>query len=234
MLEDKAIVNAEDAVRSIRSGMSDAALKEKYAISQKGLESLFRKLVAAGAIEQPELLRRRGSLLRPTWILSLRNPPRLGNVEKENVDADEPPSEDRSIWQAYKHYFSAFAGIVMGGVSVYLGMTVFAGPEPEKSAKSAAVAAPVAAPYEGDVAQAEQLIRVFEAIADKEGSKRQFQELSKASEYEDCLNNCSRNIQVVEESDKALLINCKRECIGQYAQRVKQIRKRYYENPVSD
>jgi hypothetical protein len=52
MFEDKAIVNAEDAVRSIRSGMTDEALMEKYEISQKGLESLFKKLIAAGAIEQ--------------------------------------------------------------------------------------------------------------------------------------------------------------------------------------
>ena len=65
MLEDKAIVNAEDAVRSIRSGMTDEALMEKYEISQKGLESLFRKLVAAGAIEQSDLDRRRGSLHGP-------------------------------------------------------------------------------------------------------------------------------------------------------------------------
>ena len=59
MLEDKAIVNAEDAVRSIRSGMTDEALMEKYELSQKGLESLFRKLIAAGAIEQSDLDRRR-------------------------------------------------------------------------------------------------------------------------------------------------------------------------------
>ncbi len=233
MLEDKAIVNAEDAVQSIRSGMSDAALKEKYAISQKGLESLFRKLVVAGAIEQSDLHRRRGSLRRPTWVLSLRNPPRLRHVE-ENVDADEPPSADGSIWQAYKHYFSAFAGIVVGGVSVYLVMTFFAGPGPEKPGKSNTVATAAVASYEGDLAQAEQLIRVLEAIADDQGSKGQFQALGTASEYEDCLNNCSRNFRVVEESDKILLINCRRDCIGRYAERVKQMRKRYYEKPVSD
>lgn len=234
MLENKAIINAEEAVWCIRSGMSDAALKEKYQISQKGLKSLFRKLVAAGSIEQSELRGRRRSLLTPTWMLSLRNPPRLGNVKKENADAGEPRPEDRSIWQAYKHYFSAFAGIVVGGVSVYLGMTVFAGPGPERPGNSTAVTTPVVAPYEGDLAQSEQLIRVLEGIADEQGSKGQYQALGKASEYEDCLNNCSKNFPVGEESDRILLTNCRRECVGQYAERVKQMRKRYYRNPVSD
>lgn len=48
-------VKAAEAVRDIRSGMSDAELMEKYSLSSKGLESLFRKLVQAGEIMQAEL-----------------------------------------------------------------------------------------------------------------------------------------------------------------------------------
>jgi uncharacterized protein (DUF433 family) len=48
-------VKAADAVRDIRSGMSDAVLMEKYELSSKGLESLFRKLVKAGEIMEAEL-----------------------------------------------------------------------------------------------------------------------------------------------------------------------------------
>lgn len=51
-------INASDAARSIRSGMDDPALMEKFGISAKGLRSLFRKLVAAGFVEQWELDKR--------------------------------------------------------------------------------------------------------------------------------------------------------------------------------
>ena len=133
MLEDKAIVNAEDAVRSIRSGMTDEALMEKYEISQKGLESLFRKLIATGAIEQSDLDRRRDSLHGTGWIPSLRNPPRLANVEKEDEEGMALPSDDRSIWAEYKHYFFAVGGAFLGGLSVILGTTFFGEAGPGKT-----------------------------------------------------------------------------------------------------
>lgn len=230
MLEDKAIVNAEDAVRSIRSGMTDEALMEKYEISQKGLESLFRKLMAAGAIEQSDLDRRRGSLHGPGWVLSQGNP-RLANVEKEDEETMAPPSEDRSIWAEYKHYCSAVGGVFVGGLSVFLGMTFFGEAGPAKPSQSAPAATPVVIADKWEPAQAEQLNRILEAIANDERAKGHFETPWKASEYEDCLNDCVNNFRAVEQSDKALLINCRRECIIKYAERVKEMRKRFYENP---
>ncbi|MGO9569105.1 MAG: hypothetical protein ACLP5H_16335 [Desulfomonilaceae bacterium] len=234
MLKDKAIVNAEDAVRSIRSGLSDEAIMEKYEISQKGLQSLFGKLVAAGAIEQSDLDRRKGSLHEPSWILSLRNPPRLANVEEEDEEAPAPASKDRSIWEAYRHYFSAIGGALVGGVCVFLGMTFFGESGPAKPRQSPTAAPPVVTADRGEVTAAEQLTRILEGIANDEKSKGHSETLGKASEYEECLNNCARAFQVVEQPDKALLINCRRECIVKYAERVKAIRKRYYENPDED
>ncbi len=55
---EKPAINAKDAVNCIRSGLNDSALMRKYKISAKGLGSLFRKLVAAGMVEQTELDRR--------------------------------------------------------------------------------------------------------------------------------------------------------------------------------
>ncbi len=54
----KPIINAKEAAEGIRAGMSDEDLMEKYDISAKGLESLFKKLVRAGFIEQAELNQR--------------------------------------------------------------------------------------------------------------------------------------------------------------------------------
>lgn len=54
----KPSINAKEAINCIRSGMDDSALMTRYKVSAKGLRSLFRKLVAAGVIEQSELDRR--------------------------------------------------------------------------------------------------------------------------------------------------------------------------------
>jgi hypothetical protein len=234
MLEDKAIVNAEDAVRSIMSGMTDESLMEKYEISQKGLESLFRKLIAAGAIAQSDLDNRRGSLHRPGWIPPLGNPPRFASLEEEDEEGRALPSKDRSIWAEYKHYFFAVGGAFVGGLSVYLGMIFFGEAGSAKQGQSAPVTTPVAMSDKGEPTRAEQLSRILEAIANDEMAKGHFETHGKASEYDDCLNDCANNFTGVEQPDKALLINCRRECITKYAERVKEMRKRFYEDPVSD
>lgn len=234
MLEDKAIVNAEDAVRSIMSGMTDKALMEKYEISQKGLESLFRKLLATGAIEQSDLDRRRGSLHGSGGIPSLRNPRSVANVEEEDEEGMVLPSDDRSIWVEYKHYFFAVGGAFVGGLSVILGMTFFGEAGPAKPSQSAPVAAPAAVADKGELAQAERLSRILEAIANDEIAKGHFETAGKALEYEDCLNDCANSFKVVEHPDKALLGNCRRECMTKYAERVKEMRKRFYENSDPD
>ena len=46
------MIDAADALKCIRSGMSDAALMKRYDISAKALQSLFRKLLAEGLIEE--------------------------------------------------------------------------------------------------------------------------------------------------------------------------------------
>ncbi len=234
MLDDKAIVNAEDAVRSIRSGMNDEALMEKYEISRKGLRSLFKKLVAAGAIEQSVLDRRRASLRGPSWILSLRNPPRPTNVETEDVEPQAPSSDDRSIWKVYKHYFSAVGGALVGGVTVFLAMIFFGESGPPRPIQSATEVTHAGTAGRGALEQAEQLIRMLEAIANDKPVKEHFETPGKASDYDDCLNNCKKNFGMAERSDKALLTNCTRECMVLYAERIKEMRRRYYGNSDQD
>ncbi len=52
-------IKAGDAVRDIRSGMTDSQLMEKYGLSAKGLQSLFLKLLEAKAITDAEMNQRR-------------------------------------------------------------------------------------------------------------------------------------------------------------------------------
>lgn len=48
-------LKAKEVLHSIRSGMDNSALMERYRLSDKGLQSLFKKLVAAGLIKQDEI-----------------------------------------------------------------------------------------------------------------------------------------------------------------------------------
>jgi hypothetical protein len=51
----EAEVKVRDALRDIKSGLSDLALMEKYRLSDKGLGSLFRKFVSAGLLQHTQL-----------------------------------------------------------------------------------------------------------------------------------------------------------------------------------
>ncbi|MGO9571018.1 MAG: response regulator [Desulfomonilaceae bacterium] len=56
--KEKPVISATDAAQCIRSGMDDSFLMKRYGISAKGLQSLLRKLVASGVVEQSELDKR--------------------------------------------------------------------------------------------------------------------------------------------------------------------------------
>ncbi len=47
-------INAKEILADIKAGMNNAALMEKYQLSEKGLQSLFKKLVDAGVLKQRE------------------------------------------------------------------------------------------------------------------------------------------------------------------------------------
>lgn len=51
-------INAQEAARDIRSGTDDFALMQKYQLSTKGLQSLFKKLMEVGLVQQIDLDRR--------------------------------------------------------------------------------------------------------------------------------------------------------------------------------
>ena len=58
-------IRSADAVRDLRSGMTDAQLMEKYRLSAKGLESLLEKLVEIKAITREEIDRRGAGAVSP-------------------------------------------------------------------------------------------------------------------------------------------------------------------------
>ncbi len=60
-------IKAGDAVRDIRSGMTDSQLMDKYGLSAKGLQSLMRKLLEAKAITPAEI-EQRSALYHDTTV----------------------------------------------------------------------------------------------------------------------------------------------------------------------
>jgi hypothetical protein len=54
----KKTLNAKEVLDDIKAGMDDATLMGKYQLSEKGMQSLFKKLVDSGVLKQEELERR--------------------------------------------------------------------------------------------------------------------------------------------------------------------------------
>lgn len=52
-------INAKQLVEDIRGGMGDSALRHKYGLSEKGLQSLYGKLLDKGLVRKSELVRDR-------------------------------------------------------------------------------------------------------------------------------------------------------------------------------
>ena len=79
LLLPKRLINAKKILADIKAGMNDAGLMEKYRLTEKGVQSVFKKLVHAGELKQGN---------RRKDHLSLKNPLKIfGN-------ADCPPKTD--------------------------------------------------------------------------------------------------------------------------------------------
>lgn len=107
----KPVIDAEDAVREIRSGADDAALMQKYNISAKGLQSLFRKLVNTGLLKRSELGGRRMEPEESVIIEMTRFPPgpsAAESPEEAEVEAESTKcilviSDDASLHAAIRY-----------------------------------------------------------------------------------------------------------------------------------
>ncbi len=84
---EKTIVKASDAMELIRAGMDDAGLMRKYALSAKGLQSLFTKLVANGYISEAEIQTR---LLNRSSPIAVEDELPKRPAPDEQDDAVEP------------------------------------------------------------------------------------------------------------------------------------------------
>jgi hypothetical protein len=81
-------IPAKQVVADIKGGMSDAILRERYRLSPRGLESLFKKLLALNLITQAELDERCAGKETVTSVDSLELDQR-GVGPSENISSDD-------------------------------------------------------------------------------------------------------------------------------------------------
>ncbi len=81
----KRIVVAQDVLQDVRAGMTDAEFMAKYRLSARGLQSLFKKLIAAGSITKADLDRRPRLHVDTVAIAAERLPANQGDTEKKNL-----------------------------------------------------------------------------------------------------------------------------------------------------
>ncbi len=91
MPENPRTIKAIEAVRCIRSGMTDAELMERFKLSAKGLQVLFERLVTAGIMDRSEFVQR-VSLSHSSILIDsghTRFPPPPQEPDKPIIDATE-------------------------------------------------------------------------------------------------------------------------------------------------
>ena len=177
---------------------------------------------------------RRSDLRRATRALELRHRLRRDTVVIAETEDPAAPSGHVSFWTGYKHYFYGIAGALVGGASVLLMTVLLDGSQTANSKELAKMTGPMNIAVEQAIGQTEQLIKMLEGIVHERGSKPNLGATENPSEYQKCLNDCASGFRVTDESDKALLANCRNECISRYSKRVKEIRKHYYDDQYSD
>ncbi len=92
-------IDAKDALDSIRSGLDDYALMERFNLSAKGLQSLFKKLLENGALTKEELDQRNPSLTGAAFILEGDPPFVKGEPrpERPSKRPSRPPLDAREF-----------------------------------------------------------------------------------------------------------------------------------------
>jgi uncharacterized protein (DUF433 family) len=224
----KARVRAADAVKAIRSGMSDPELMERFGLSAKGLASLFARMVDAGQIEASELESRRQSF---RWADRAYG---AAGDDSGDLLQEPPPSEQaapgrlRAFLRRRKVWLAAGGGALGGMLLVSCAVIAFLGVEnvfPKMSRP---------APTSEEIAlsalrkQADEFIRILQGIAGDGGGHEDTRTAAAASDYENCLRNCDQSFAGKDDSARALLVNCRTECLATHSEHFKRIRRRYY------
>jgi hypothetical protein len=232
-------VKASDLAACIRSGMNDAALMEKFCLSARGLEGLFRKMVAAGKIRPAELDARRNS--RYGADLSFEKDPSDSDANRQQDEDAEFELESFSMrgragvfWEAHRTAVLAVsAGIVLVIVAIALNAHVLIVSRFSPRSEHARML-PAKTPEEIRQQQITELSAILEDISQNPYRQATLEGIPGAQNLQKCLKNCSRDHPSADPTDRGLLLNCRMECMARHGKAIKAIRQRYYEDDTLD
>ena len=227
---DKAVVKAAEAVNAIRSGMNDAALMEKFSLSAKGLDSLFKKLSATGDLDDAELEQRRLSM---EWgDLAFVGE----SLEDEQLAPDQTSGSETEpaggrlgrFVEKHKTWLAALAGATAGMLTasiLFLAVPRFERQADGKPTARSSLEATVLALQ----MQAKDLMKIIEGIVAETAGIRQSPVSAESSMYKQCLKRCDQSFSGSDGAIAVQRLNCKKECLAKFSERFRRVRSRYYE-----
>ncbi len=172
----------------------------------------------------------RSHLRRATRAIELRNRLRQASIIIQTKTSSASARLNYDFWARNKQYISGAVGALIGGICVFTATLLLNNSETANSKEVNTGKSIFKSADQSPAEQAEQLIKLLTRIADKGSSKVDYEGIKAPSSYEQCLEECARHFPVGNESDKALLINCRNECISLYSQRVKEMQKLYFQD----
>jgi len=222
-------IQTSEAVRLIQSGTGDIALMERFGISTRGLDSLFRKLAAADAISQEDLDERKHAA---QWAeVAFIDMEESYPEPVEDSGAGLRPDRWSIVTAIRKHRMPA--GVMLGffvgvsvSVSAYFWLPALV--PIRGQVRVAGANHPEVAPATTLELEAEHLIKVLESITRDGSLQAKVDGTSTRSAFQECLKNCDKEFPDPDETDRMLLFNCKKACIVEFSDRVKKLRQRYY------
>jgi hypothetical protein len=214
-------IKAGKAVKDIRSGMGDLELMQKYNLSASGLQSLFGKLIKAGAIGESELTERRHAL---RWA-------ELAFPDKRRIAVDSPEQEIKyedtspeTFFSRHQQKFAILTGILIGFGVACLAFVTLVG---FKNIRQLIYPPPPSPAQQIETQKAQQADHFIDALKAINTGKSEPQNRNEGDIYSRCLKDCDSEFSG-PDADASLRANCRRECTQEHGPRVKRMRELYY------
>lgn len=222
-------ISAGEVVRLIRSGMSDIELMDRYNVSARGLDRLFRKLMQRGDIDREDLEQRKRAFhwADIAYVRSEGQSPE--SLEEEDLEADDDRTGFRDFPAEHKVLISALLGALCGILLTALFFVSVAGWE--KTRDLAAGPKSVAPLMDGSPdpldAAVQQMISTLESIARGDDPPGNADGGERSPQYEQCLKDCDRDHTRGDDAERALWVNCRKSCVALHSKRLREIRSLY-------
>jgi hypothetical protein len=232
-------VKASELAACIRDGMNDAALMERFSLSARGLQGLFRKLAAAGRISGAELDARRNAhegaelSLDKTCDGTGANGQRQEEEGEFELESSTTSGWLRLVWEDHKGGILA-GSVVIALLVVAIVLDSYCVLGSRLHQWTHARRCPDRTSAVDSQKETAELTAIFEDIGRNPYRKAALDGIPDAEDLQECLRNCKGDHGSTEPAERGLLLNCRMECMSKHGKAIKAIRKRYYGEGSTD